>query len=119
MDERTILDLYKNDVDSPRDVHYTHFWPGGRRSLSTVDFFSRTAALAEALRDLGVREGDRVMLLSDNRPEWHMVDLACLDVQAVDVPVYTTLTPEQVAYQANDSGAVAAFAAVLARLGRT
>ncbi len=50
------------------------------------------------------------MLLSDNRPEWHMVDLAVVDLGGVDVPIYGTLTPPQVAYQAKDSGAVAAVA---------
>jgi long-chain acyl-CoA synthetase len=53
---------------------------------------------------------DRVLVLSDNRPEWHMVDLAVLDLGAVDVPVYQTLTPSQLAYQVNDSGACVAVA---------
>ncbi len=50
------------------------------------------------------------MLLSDDRPEWHMVDLAVLDLHAVDVPVYGTLTPAQIAYQVQDSGAKVAVA---------
>jgi long-chain acyl-CoA synthetase len=64
--------------------------------------------LARALDELGIGRGERVLLLSDNRPEWHIFDLAVLDIGAVDVPVYGTLTPEQIAYQVNDSGAVAA-----------
>ncbi|MCG6962741.1 MAG: long-chain fatty acid--CoA ligase [Acidobacteria bacterium] len=108
MTERTILDLYHNDVQRPRERHYTHYFPGGSRALSTDEFASRTAALAEGLTGLGVRRGDRVLLLSENRPEWHMVDLAVLDVRATDVPVYTTLTPQQIAYQAQDSGALVA-----------
>ncbi len=108
MADRTILDLYRHDVDSPRAVHYRHVTSGGDRRLSTEEFFRTTSALAEGLVRLGVGKGDRIMLLSDNRPEWHMVDLACLDLGAVDVPVYGTLTAEQIAYQANDSGAVAA-----------
>ncbi len=105
MDDRTILDLYRHEVDAPRPKHYTHVYPGGQRSLSTEEFFLRTSALAEALDKLGVGRGDRVMLLSENRPEWHMVDLAVLDLGALDVPIYGTLTPQQIAYQANDSGA--------------
>jgi long-chain acyl-CoA synthetase len=50
------------------------------------------------------------MLLTDNRPEWHMVDLAVMDIGAADVPVYATLTPAQIAYQVKDSGAVVAVA---------
>ena len=54
--------------------------------------------------------GDRVMVLCDTRPEWHMIDLAVLDLGAVNVPIYGTLTPEQVAYQVQDSGARVAVA---------
>jgi long-chain acyl-CoA synthetase len=110
MTDRTVLDLYRHEVDSPRAEHYSHWTPAGRRVLSTEDFFARASALADALTELGVTGGDRVLLLSDNRPEWHMVDLAVLDLGAVDVPVYQTLTPAQLAYQVNDSGALMAVA---------
>jgi len=105
---RTVLDLYRYDVDTPRPRHYAHWIPGGCRYLSTEDFFHRTSALAGALSSLDVGAGDRVILLSDNRPDWHIVDLAVLDNGAVDVPVYGTLTPDQIAYQVNDSGAAVA-----------
>lgn len=105
MSDRTILDLYRHEVDAPRAEHYSHWTPAGCRAISTEDFFTKTCAFADALVELGVNAGDRVLLLSDNRPEWHMVDLAVLDLGAVDVPVYQTLTPAQLAYQVNDSGA--------------
>jgi long-chain acyl-CoA synthetase len=105
MADRTVLDLYRHDVDAPRGNHYAHWTPEGRRTLSTGEFLAKTCALAEALTELGVGRGDRVMLVSDDRPEWHMTDLAVLDLGAVDVPIYGTLTPDQVAYQARDSGA--------------
>ncbi|MEX1309268.1 MAG: long-chain fatty acid--CoA ligase [Candidatus Sulfomarinibacteraceae bacterium] len=105
MPERTVLDFYRNEISSPRGEHYAHWTPSGRRVLSTREFFYRTTALASALSELGVEAGDRVMLLSDNRPEWHMVDIATLSLGAVDVPIYGTLTPEQIAYQVKDSGA--------------
>jgi long-chain acyl-CoA synthetase len=110
MADRTVLDLYRHDFDAPRAEHYAHWTPTGRRTLSTEMFFRATSSLAEALTDLGVTPGDRVMLVSEDRPEWHIVDLAVLDLGAVDVPVYGTLTPDQVAYQVNDSGAVVAIA---------
>jgi long-chain acyl-CoA synthetase len=110
MPDRTVLDVYRHEVDSPRAEHYAHWTPAGRRVLSTEDFFTKTCALADALVGLGVKAGDRVVLLSDNRPEWHMVDLAVLDLGAVDVPVYQTLTPTQLSYQVNDSGAAVAVA---------
>ncbi|NOZ77653.1 MAG: long-chain fatty acid--CoA ligase [Acidobacteria bacterium] len=105
MTEKTILDFYRHEVDTPREKHYFHYFPGGSRSMSTEEFFRRTSAFASALKELGVKKQDRVMLLSDNRPEWHMVDLAVADLGATLVPIYGTLTPEQVTYQAKDSGA--------------
>jgi long-chain acyl-CoA synthetase len=107
--ESNVLHLYRKEFDAPRDEHYFHFSPGGQRVLSTGAFFERTSHLASGLEKLGIGRGDRVMLLSDNRPEWHMADLAIVDLGAVDTPVYGTLNPTQVAYQAKDSGAKAAI----------
>ncbi|MCD4748083.1 MAG: long-chain fatty acid--CoA ligase [Thermoanaerobaculales bacterium] len=106
---RTVLDFYRHDTESPRSRHYVRHTPEGRTSFSTNEFFSQMTALAEALSDQGIGAGDRVMLLSDNRPEWHMADLAVLSLGAADVPVYGTLTTDQIAYQVRDSGARAAI----------
>ncbi len=108
MAERTILDFYRHDFEASRQQHYRHFTPDGVRTLSTEEFFMRTASVSAALAELGIGTGDRVMLLSENRPEWHQVDLATLALGGVDVPIYSTLTPEQIAYQAADSGATVA-----------
>jgi long-chain acyl-CoA synthetase len=108
--ESNVLHLYRREFEADRDEHYFHYSPDGQRVLSTAAFFERTAGLASGLEKLGIGRGDRVMLLSDNRPEWHVVDLAVVDLGAVDTPVYGTLNPEQVAYQATNSGARAAVA---------
>ncbi len=108
MTVKTVLDLYRCEIESPREEHYVHFTLDGQSALGTADFFSRTAGLAVGLEKLGIGRGDRVMLLTDNRPEWHMVDLAAVDLGAADVPVYGTLTPQQIAYQVKDSGSKAA-----------
>jgi long-chain acyl-CoA synthetase len=105
MADRTILDLYRHELERPRAGHYTHVVPGGSTAYDTEGFFSRTAAIADGLATLGIAAGDRVLVLCDNRPEWHMVDLAVLDLGAVNVAVYSTLTADQLAYQAADSGA--------------
>jgi len=109
MTGKNILDLYRREFEAPRDEHYYHHSLDGVRSLSTAEFFHTTSCLASGLEKLGIARGERVMLLSDNRPEWHMADLAVVDLGAIDVPVYATLNPQQVAYQAKDSGAVAAI----------
>jgi len=110
MTEKTVLDLYRREVETTRDQHYFHYTLEGHATLSTEEFFARTSSLAVGLEKLGVGRGDRVMLLTDNRPEWHMVDLATIDLGAADVPIYGTLTPAQVAYQVQDSGSKVAVA---------
>src|ERR687890_1209490 len=65
----------------------------------------RIRAVALGLSALGVRKGDRVALLSENRPDWSVSDLAILSLGAVNVPIYTTQAPEQVRYILEDSGA--------------
>ena len=62
------------------------------------------------LRALGIERGDRVAILSENRPEWAILDLATLAAGAVSVPVYPTLPASQVAHILSDSGAKAVVA---------
>ena len=62
-------------------------------------------AVARTLASWGVRKGDRVAILSENRPEWTITDFAALALGAVTVPIYATQTAEQTAFILNDSGA--------------
>jgi long-chain acyl-CoA synthetase len=64
---------------------------------------------AEMLRR-GIKKGDRVALLSANRPEWAIVDFACLIVGAVLVPIYPSLSAAQVQYIIGDASARLLFA---------
>ncbi|HRA75178.1 MAG TPA: long-chain fatty acid--CoA ligase [Propionicimonas sp.] len=68
-------------------------------------------ALAARLIGLGLEPGDRVAILSPNRPEWSLVDLACLSAALVPVPLYPSSTPHQVRHILADSGCRAAFVA--------
>ncbi len=61
--------------------------------------------VAAALVDAGVAPGDRIAIASANRPEWVMMDLGAFGAGAADVPLYPTLTGDQMAYILNDSGA--------------
>jgi long-chain acyl-CoA synthetase len=74
-------------------------------NISGETFAGRVRHVALGLDDIGVRRGDRVALLSENRPEWSIVDLAILSVGAVNVPIYTTQAVEQVRFILEDSGA--------------
>src|ERR1700733_11053029 len=77
--------------------------------ISSSELRRNVAGTARALQELGVRKGDRVAILSENRPEWTIADFAILLLGAVTVPVYSTLTPEQTAYTLRDSGAIIVF----------
>ncbi len=73
-------------------------------------------AASAGLLDLGLAAGDRVGLLSENRPEWAIADYACLAARCADVPVYPTLPAKQIEYILRDSGAAALFVSTRAQL---
>lgn len=75
------------------------------RSISSAEVYGRVRALAAQLQAWGVDKGDRIALLSENRWEWPVTDFAVLALGAVDVPLYPTLTSEQVGYMLRDCGA--------------
>ncbi len=77
--------------------------------VSSSDLRRSVARTVHALQQWGVRKGDRVAILSENRPEWSTADFAILLLGAVTVPIYSTLTPEQTAYTLRDSGASVVF----------
>lgn len=73
--------------------------------ISAREFYRDATGVARALHEWGVAKGDRVAILSENRPEWAVTDFASLLLGAVVVPIYATLTPQQTAYILSDSGA--------------
>src|ERR1700739_26000 len=77
---------------------------GKWRPISSHQFGQRVARTAHALHAWGIQPGDRIAILSENRPEWPTADMASLLLKAVTVPLYTTLTPEQTAFVLNDAG---------------
>src|ERR1700735_5455478 len=78
---------------------------GNWHPLSTDELLARVYALANAFANWGIVKGDRIALLAENRWEWPVVDFATLVLGAVDVPIYPTLTAEQIAKLLIDSGA--------------
>jgi len=72
---------------------------------SAENFLERVRCVTLGLADLGIKTGDRIALLSENRPEWSIVDLAILCLGAVNVPIYTTQAVEHVRFILEDSGA--------------
>ena len=104
---KTLTDIYTVtcSIDRPAIMKYKS---GGAWVDVTVPEFRDTVRwLATGLNDLGVKRGDRVAILSENRPEWTMADFAILCAGAISVPVYPTLLGWQIEYILNDAGTVA------------
>ncbi|MFI5239337.1 MAG: AMP-binding protein, partial [Gemmatimonadales bacterium] len=83
---------------------------GGRyEAISHRTLLERVRHVSYALRRIGIVPGDRVAIISENRPEWAIADYACLTSGLTDVSVYPTLPASQIEYIMKDSGAIAAF----------
>jgi long-chain acyl-CoA synthetase len=83
--------------------------PGEWQAISHRETERRVRHLSLGLAELGFAPGDRIALISENRPEWALADWACLTGRLADVPIYPSLPAEQVVHPINDSGAVAVF----------
>src|ERR1700674_3079191 len=82
---------------------------GAYKPISHNEVALRVRRAARGLQALGIKRGDRVAILSENRPEWAIADFASLTAGLTDVPIYPTLPADQIAYMLKDSGAVAIF----------
>jgi long-chain acyl-CoA synthetase len=102
----TLAQVLLNTVKSfPKDDLMLFKKDGAYVPLSTKDFGDRVKFFSLGLRRLGLGPGDRMAILSENRPEWVMADFAALCRGALTVPIYTTLVPEQARYIIDDSDA--------------
>ena len=94
----TVKTYIKPDIlAAKKDGHYV--------PIPTDEYARRVRHLSLGLADLGLGPGDKLILLSENRPEWTITDMAVLCAGAVTVPIYTSLMPEQIKYMINDSDA--------------
>ena len=119
-DPTTLTELYFGAFDrfknKPAAVRFRK--DGTWRPISHLDLGTRIAAASAGIRSHGIRPGDRVAILSENRPEWAIVDFACLTAGAIDVPIYPTLLAKQIEYLLNDSGAKGVFVSSAAQLAK-
>ncbi|WP_158749514.1 long-chain fatty acid--CoA ligase [Acidobacterium sp. S8] len=88
----------------PRAVLYMDA-TGKWQAFSGMQIYQRVCAFANALAAWGIGKGDRVAILGENRWEWAVADFASLAIGAVDVPIYPTLTADQIGDLLSDSGA--------------
>jgi long-chain acyl-CoA synthetase len=103
---RTLCDIPRRlaaEVHKPDQLlHKSH---GSWRPVASLELVARIRDVGLGLRAAGIVPGDRVALLSENRPEWTTSDYAILSAGAVTVPIYPTLLPDQIEFILRDSGA--------------
>jgi long-chain acyl-CoA synthetase len=107
MEIRTLNDIYAITIAKERPAALRVKKGGRWVDISSAELRDTVRWLSTGLRVLGVKPGDRVAILSENRPEWAMGDFAILALGAVTVPVYPTLLGWQIEYILNDSGSTA------------
>jgi long-chain acyl-CoA synthetase len=103
---RNLVSLFLERADELGDKPF--LWAkrdGAWHSLSWNEVARQTCLLAESLRGLGLKDGDRVVLVSENRPEWCIADLAIMAAGCITVPAYITNTERDHQHILDDSGA--------------
>jgi long-chain acyl-CoA synthetase len=116
MQMKTLNDLYANTCRLERPVALKSKKDGRWFDVSVREFCDSVRYFSNGLRVLGVKPGDRVAILAENRPEWAIADFAILAAGAVTVPVYPTLLGWQIEYILNDSAAVAVICSTVEQL---
>lgn len=109
MSVATLNDIFFAAAERNLDRAMLYRESGNWLPISSSELRRNVAGTAYALQQWGIRKGDRVAILSENRPEWSTADFAILLLGAVTVPIYSTLTPEQTAHTLRDSGASIIF----------
>ncbi len=107
---RNLVDLFLKRADQKGDAPFLGHREGGQWvTQSWREAADTVCLLAESLRALGLEDGDRVALVSENRPEWCMADLAIMAAGCITVPTYITNTRRDHAHILDNSGARAVF----------
>jgi long-chain acyl-CoA synthetase len=100
----TLNDIFFAAVERNLDQIMVYREAGKWLPISSREFAQKVARSAAALRSWGIHPGDRIAILSENRPEWPIADVSSLLIGAVTVPLYTTLTADQTAFALGDAG---------------
>jgi len=107
---KTISDFYYYQLaNKPKKDAFTQKENGKWHSLSSDEFITRAKKLSAGLIQIGIKTGDRVAIISNNRTEWHLADLALQQLGVVTVPIYPNITEADYEYILNDCGAKAVF----------
>ena len=102
----SVVSLFNHQCKELKDSPYLWSKVEGKfLSLSWLEVQKKVNALAKGLISLGILKGDRVVILSENRPEWQIADLAIMSIGGITVPAYTTSTTSDYKHIINHSEA--------------
>src|SRR5690242_11217858 len=82
---------------------------GEWRKYSSQEFYEKAALVSYGLMSMGYRKDDKMAIISNNRPEWNIVDMGMQQAGIVDVPLYPTLSEAETKFILNDCGAKVVF----------
>jgi long-chain acyl-CoA synthetase len=116
METRTLVDVFFASVGHDVQRHVMFKRGSDWQIISSRQLYGYVATLARTLREWGIQKGDRVAILSENRPEWMIADFACVSSGIIDVPIYATLTAEQTLHLLQNSRARVIFVSTLEQL---
>ena len=116
---RTLPELFLQAVERHDRPDLMRYKAGGDwAKIPAREFREEVELAAHGLIALGIEAGDRVALLSENRPGWALADLATLSAGAWVVPIYTSLPPDEVQYILENSGARACVVSTASQLAK-
>ena len=116
MEIKTLVDIFFTSIAHDMERHVLFKREKGWEVTSSRQLYGYVVALARVLKQWGINKGDRVAILSENRPEWMIADYACVTSGIVDVPIYATLTAQQTLYLLQNSRARVIFVSTVEQL---
>lgn len=110
MQIKNLSDFYYFPLkNQPKSDAFTQKVNGQWESTSSQELVEKAVLMSKGLLDIGIQKGDRIAIVSNNRTEWHLTDLAIQQIGAVNVPIYSNINPEDYNYILNDCGARVVF----------
>ena len=107
---KRLIDLISNyQKEFAKEIMVAGRAKNGWKTYSTKEFVEIIDNISKGLLAKGIQKGDRIALMSGNRPEWNFIDFACNQLGVATVPLYPTLSNQDLIFILNDAGAKLLF----------